>query len=77
METSHAGTDQDVEPIDQCEAEESLACSHIANIRSVDWEQLQSEDKLGCARGIAWAIIFEIALAIAGALFWKLRHFPR
>jgi hypothetical protein len=28
---------------------------------------------LGCARGVVWAFVFEAALIIAIAIFWKLR----
>jgi hypothetical protein len=38
-----------------------------------DWEKLQSEDKLGCARGLVWSLVFEAALVIAAAIYWKVR----
>ncbi len=50
---------------------------HVANVRSVDPELLHNENKLGCARGVIWAFIFEAALIIAIAVFWKLRFFLR
>jgi hypothetical protein len=37
------------------------------------WEELQSEDRLGCARGVLWSLVFEAALVIAAVLYWKLR----
>jgi hypothetical protein len=37
------------------------------------WEELQSEDKLGCARGVVWSLVFEAALVIAAAIYWKVR----
>jgi hypothetical protein len=46
----------------------------VANVRSVDPELLHNEDKLGCARGVIWAFVFETALIAAVAIFWKL-HF--
>ncbi len=44
---------------------------------SVDAKQLYREDKLGCARGVIWALIFEAGLVIAALLYWKLRLFAR
>jgi hypothetical protein len=43
----------------------------------VDAEQLYREDKLGCARGVIWALIFEAGLVIAAVIYWKLRLFAR
>jgi hypothetical protein len=59
----------------QDEAEESPACPRVAS--SVDWEQMESEDRLGCARGVVWAIVFEVAVVLAVAVYWKFRHIPR
>lgn len=53
--------------------EKSQLFPQIGNVRSVDPELLYSENKLGCARGVIWAFVFEAALIIAIALFWKLR----
>jgi hypothetical protein len=49
--------------------EQSQAFPQVANVRSVDPELLYNEDKLGCAR-----FVFEAALIVAIAIFWKL-HF--
>jgi hypothetical protein len=69
MQTSHAVMKQD-------EAQEYPTCSPVANLRSVDWERIESEDRLGCARGVVWAIVFEVAMVIAAAVYWKFRHMP-
>jgi hypothetical protein len=53
--------------------EQSQDSPQFSNVRSVDPELLYSENKLGCARGVIWAFIFEAALIIATAIFWKLR----
>jgi hypothetical protein len=45
----------------------------VGNVHSVDPELLYSEDKLGCARGVIWAFVFEAAIITAIAIFWKLR----
>jgi hypothetical protein len=37
------------------------------------WEELQSEDRLGCARGVLWSLVFEAALVVAAVVYWKLR----
>jgi hypothetical protein len=38
-----------------------------------DLEEFQSEDSLGCARGVLWSLVFEAALVFAGVIFWLLR----
>ncbi len=53
--------------------EQSQGSPQVSNVRSVDPELLYSENKLGCARGVIWAFVFEAALIIAIAIFWKLR----
>jgi hypothetical protein len=45
----------------------------VGHVRSVDPELLDNEDKLGCARGVMWAIVFEAAMMIAGVILWNLR----
>ncbi len=54
--------------------EQSQAFPQVANVRSVDPELLYNEDKLGCARGVMFAFIFEAALIVTVTIFWKL-HF--
>jgi hypothetical protein len=69
MQTSHAVVKQD-------EAQESPTCPPVANLCSVDWERIESEDRLGCARGVVWAIVFEVVVVIAAVVYWKFRHMP-
>jgi len=76
MPRSHAVMGQDEESIDQYEAEESPTCPSVATLCSVDWELLESKDRLGCARGVVWALVFEAALAIAAGVCWQLHLFP-
>jgi hypothetical protein len=40
------------------------------------WEELQSEDRFGCVRGVLWSLVFEAALGIAAVLYWKV-HLTR
>src|ERR1700733_12991600 len=42
---------------------------------SLDMEQFEAEDKLGCARGVLWALIFEAALVVGAVLVWKFHFF--
>jgi hypothetical protein len=44
---------------------------------SVDAEQPDRKDKLGCARGVVWALVFEAGLVVAALIYWKLRLFAR
>ena len=46
-----------------------------ADLALVDREQLEAEDKLGCARGVLWSLIFEAALVAAAVLLWKCHFF--
>ena len=32
-----------------------------------------NEDKLGCARGVIWAVVLQTALIVIIAIFWNLR----
>jgi hypothetical protein len=58
-------------PMDNGSNEETFP--QVANVRSVDPELLYNEDKLGCARGVIWAFVFEAVVIAAIAIFWKLR----
>jgi hypothetical protein len=50
---------------------------YIVDGTVLDAEQLYREDKLGCARGVVWALIFEAGLVVAALIYWKLRLFVR
>jgi hypothetical protein len=69
---SHPGVQERFGPTDDVNIEEALP--QVANVRSVDPELLYNEDKLGCARGIIWAVVLQTALIVAIAILWKL-HF--
>jgi hypothetical protein len=53
---------------------ESIASLNVADVCNDDSEQIYSEDKLGCARGIVYAIAFQIAIVAVPVLGWKLMH---
>ncbi len=55
----------------------SKSTLYVVDGCSVDAEQLYREDKLGCARGVVWALVFEAGLVIAALIYWKLRFFAR
>ena len=46
-----------------------------ADLALIDREQLEAEDKLGCARGVLWSLIFEAALVAIAVLLWKCHFF--
>jgi hypothetical protein len=56
-------------------AKQSQAHPYEANLGSVDMEQFEAEDSLGCVRGVLWALIFEAALATVAVLCWKFHFF--
>jgi hypothetical protein len=51
---------------------ESIVALNVADVCADDPEQLYYEDKLGCARGVVFALAFQAALVVALALCWKL-----
>jgi hypothetical protein len=55
----------------------SKSALYVIDGCSVDAKQLYREDKLGCARGVVWALVFEAGLVIAALIYWKLRLFAR
>ncbi len=58
-------------------AKRSKSTLYVVDGCSVDAKQLYREDKLGCARGVVWALLFEAALVVAALIYWKLRLFAR
>ncbi len=51
---------------------ESIVSLNVADVCTDNPEQLYYEDKLGCARGIVFAIAFQVALVGVAVLCWKL-----
>ncbi len=51
--------------------EASIVSLNVADVCVDNPEQLYLEDKLGCARGIVFALSFQAALAVVGTLCWK------
>ena len=72
---SHPGVQERFGPTDDVTTVKTFP--QVANVRSVDPELLYNEDKLGCARGIIWAVVLQAALIAAIAMFWKLRFIWR
>lgn len=60
-----------------CGAIPSKNALYVVEGSVVDAKQLYREDKLGCARGVVWALIFEAGLVAAALIYWKLRLFAR
>jgi hypothetical protein len=52
-----------------------FAATAVLNPYEVDLDQLEVEDKLGCARGVLWSLIFEAAMAAGAVLLWKCHFF--
>jgi hypothetical protein len=51
--------------------EASIVSVNVADVCSDDPEQLYYEDKLGCARGVVFALSFQLVLVLIGTLCWK------
>ena len=68
---SHPGVQEQFGQIDAVSNEKTFP--QVAYVRSVDPELLHNEDKLGCARGVIWAVALQTALIVIIAIFWKLR----
>jgi hypothetical protein len=51
---------------------ESIVSLNVADVCEDNPDQLYYEDKLGAARGILFALAFQVALVAVVALCWKL-----
>jgi hypothetical protein len=51
--------------------EASIVSLNVADVCSDDPEQLYYEDKLGCARGVVFAVTLQLVLVVLGTLCWK------
>jgi len=51
---------------------ESIVSLNVADVCEDNPDQIYYEDKLGCARGIVFALAFQAALVGVVALCWKL-----
>jgi len=51
---------------------ESIISLNVAEVCGDDPEQIYYEDKLGCARGVVFALVFQTALVVMVAACWKL-----
>jgi hypothetical protein len=51
---------------------ESIVSVNVADVCEDNPDQVYYEDKLGCARGIVFALAFQAALVGVVALCWKL-----
>jgi hypothetical protein len=49
----------------------------VDDVCPAELEHLYPEDRLGCARGVLWALVFEAGLVIAALVYWKLHLFAR
>lgn len=61
-----------VEPMLQSLSRRSILCVNASDVRIGDDWQVCRENRTGCARGMMWAIVFQISAAIAIAVCWKL-----
>jgi hypothetical protein len=51
---------------------ESIVSLNVADVCSDNPDQMYYEDKLGCARGVVFALAFQAALVVVGAVCWQL-----
>jgi hypothetical protein len=51
---------------------ESIVSLNVAEVCGDDPEQTYYEDKLGCARGVIFALAFQTVLVVIVAACWKL-----
>jgi hypothetical protein len=50
----------------------SIVSLNVADVSSTNPEEVYYEDKLGCARGVVFAVAFQAALVVLAAVCWKL-----
>ena len=51
---------------------DSIVALNVADVSSTNPEEVYYEDKLGCARGVVFAVAFQAALVVLVAVCWKL-----
>ena len=51
---------------------DSIVALNVADVSSTNPEEVYYEDKLGCARGVVFAVAFQAALVVLIAVCWKL-----
>ncbi len=51
---------------------EAIVSLNVAEVCSDNPEELYYEDKLGCARGVVFALAFQGAFVAVAAICWKL-----
>ena len=51
---------------------ESIVSLNVVDVCADNPEQVYYEDKLGCARGVVYALAFQAALVVIAAVCWKL-----
>jgi hypothetical protein len=51
--------------------EASIVSLNVADVYPDNPEQPYYEDKLGCARGVVFALTFQLVLVVVGTLCWK------
>jgi hypothetical protein len=50
----------------------AIVSLNVADVSSTNPEEAYDEDKLGCARGVVFAVAFQAALVVLVAVCWKL-----
>jgi hypothetical protein len=50
----------------------AIVSLNVADVSSTNPEEAYYEDKLGCARGVVFAVAFQAALVVLVAVCWKL-----
>jgi hypothetical protein len=51
---------------------EAIVSLNVAEVCSDNPEELYYEDKLGCARGVVFALAFQVVFVAVAAVCWKL-----
>ena len=51
---------------------DAIVSVNVAEVYSDSPEELYYEDKLGCARGVVFALAFQAGLVVVAAVCWKL-----
>jgi hypothetical protein len=51
---------------------DAIVSLNVADVSSTNPDEVYYEDKLGCARGVVFAVAFQAALVVLVAVCWKL-----
>jgi hypothetical protein len=72
IQTAPSPGAQPVGPMSHDGRARCIVSMDVTDLRVDDDQQVYGENRLGCSRGMIWATVFQISVAIAIAICWRL-----